>query len=67
LTPQNGLITDRKMRSSNKSTAVVKKTHTLKNTIITNTAKVIRFVGRTFSGHHHDYAMLKAEFPPDYD
>ena len=20
-----------------------------------------------FSGHHHDYAMLKAEFPPDYD
>jgi hypothetical protein len=28
---------------------------------------VIRFVGRTFSGHHHDYAMLKAEFPPDYD
>ena len=24
-------------------------------------------MGRTFSGHHHDYAMLKAEFPPDYD
>ena len=28
---------------------------------------MILFVGRTFSGHHHDYAMLKAEFPPDYD
>ena len=28
---------------------------------------MILFVGQTFSGHHHDYAMLKAEFPPDYD
>ena len=28
---------------------------------------MILFVGRTFSGHHHDYAMLKAEFPPDDD
>ena len=28
---------------------------------------MILYVGRTFSGHHHDYAMLKAEFPPDYD
>lgn len=28
---------------------------------------MILFVGRTFSGHHHDYAMLKAELPPDDD
>ena len=29
--------------------------------------KVIVFVGRTFSGHHHDYSMLKHEFPPEFD
>ena len=28
---------------------------------------MILFVGRTFSGHQHDYAMLKAELPPDHD
>lgn len=27
--------------------------------------KMIIFVGRTFSGHHHDYSMLKQEPPPD--
>jgi hypothetical protein len=29
--------------------------------------KFILFLGETFSGHHHDYTMLKAEFPPDVD
>jgi hypothetical protein len=29
--------------------------------------KVIVFLGRTFSGHHHDYSMLKQEFPPEFD
>ena len=29
--------------------------------------KCIVFLGRTFSGHHHDYTMLKHEFPPDVD
>ena len=29
--------------------------------------KVIVFVGRTFSGHNHDYIMLKHEFPPEAD
>jgi hypothetical protein len=29
--------------------------------------KCIVFLGRTFSGHHHDYSMLKQEFPPDLD
>jgi hypothetical protein len=25
------------------------------------------FLGRTFSGHTHDYSLLKQEFPPDAD
>jgi hypothetical protein len=29
--------------------------------------KLIVFLGRTFSGHNHDYSMLKQEFPPDLD
>jgi len=29
--------------------------------------KVIIFLGRTFSGHNHDYSMLKQEFPPELD
>jgi len=28
-------------------------------------AKWIVFVGGTFSGHEHDYSMLKTEFPPE--
>ena len=27
--------------------------------------KFIVFLGRTFSGHNHDYKMLKQELPPD--
>ncbi|MBE7550764.1 MAG: hypothetical protein HS126_24305 [Anaerolineales bacterium] len=42
-----------------------KKDHTLKNIIIASLSKLILFVGRTFHGRHHDYAMLKAEFPSD--
>ena len=29
--------------------------------------KFIVFLGRTFSGHNHDYSMLKQELPPDRD
>ena len=29
--------------------------------------KFIVFLGRTFSGHNHDYTMLKQEFPPEFD
>jgi DDE superfamily endonuclease len=29
--------------------------------------KLIVFLGRTFSGHHHDYSMLKQELPPELD
>jgi hypothetical protein len=25
------------------------------------------FLGRTLSGHHHDYSLLKQELPPDSD
>jgi len=43
-----------------------KKKHTVKNTIISSVDKIILFVGRTFTGHNHDYSMLKEEFPPEY-
>jgi hypothetical protein len=42
-----------------------KKRHTIKNTIISTLTKTILFVGQTFSGHTHDYTMLKEEFPPE--
>ena len=29
--------------------------------------KLIVFLGRTFSGHNHDYSMLTQEFPPELD
>lgn len=29
--------------------------------------KWLVFVGRTLSGHNHDYSMLKQEQPPDLD
>ena len=41
-----------------------KKQHTLKNTVMALPDKFIIFLGRTFSGHNHDYSMLKTEFPP---
>lgn len=44
-----------------------KKRHTLKNTVMSTLTKFIVFLGRTFSGHHHDYTMLKEEFPPALD
>jgi DDE superfamily endonuclease len=44
-----------------------KKQHTLKNTVLSCPDKFIVFLGRTFSGHNHDYSMLKHEFPPELD
>jgi len=44
-----------------------KKRHTLKNTVMSTIDKFILFLGRTFSGHNHDYTMLKEELPPDLD
>src|SRR5207244_10473247 len=43
------------------------KQHTLKYNVIVLPNKVIVFLGRTFSGRHHDYIMLKQEFPPELD
>jgi DDE superfamily endonuclease len=39
----------------------------LKNTVMSLPDKFIVFLGRTFSGHNHDYSMLKHELPPDVD
>jgi DDE superfamily endonuclease len=44
-----------------------KKQHPLKNTVMSLPDKFIVFLGRTFSGHNHDYSMLKQEFPPELD
>jgi hypothetical protein len=44
-----------------------RKQHTVKNTVMSRLDKFIVFLGRTFTGHNHDYSMLKAEFPPDLD
>jgi len=43
------------------------KRHTLKNTTLTRLDTFIVFLGHTFSGHTHDYTMLKSEFPPEHD
>jgi hypothetical protein len=44
-----------------------KKRHTVKNTVRARPDKVLIFLGRTFSGHPHDYRMLKQELPPELD
>ena len=44
-----------------------RKQHTVKNTVMSRLDKFIVFLGRTFTGHNHDYSMLKAEFPPELD
>jgi DDE superfamily endonuclease len=39
----------------------------LKNTVMSLPDKFIVFLGRTFSGHNHDYSMLKQELPSELD
>jgi len=39
----------------------------LKNTVMALPNKFMVFLGRTLSGHHHDYRRLKQEFPPELD
>src|SRR5215813_13809849 len=41
-----------------------KKRPMLKNTVMSLPEKVLILLGRTFSGHHHDYSMLKQALPP---
>lgn len=35
--------------------------------MISTVEKAILYLGQTFTGHNHDYAMLKKEFPPEED
>src|SRR5256884_9070749 len=65
--PQSERIIVCKMRRSNVSITAEKKQHTLKNTVMALPDKLIIFLGRTFSGHNHDFLMLKQEFPPELD
>jgi hypothetical protein len=65
--PPNGRIIVCKMMQSNVSMTVGKKQHTLKHTVMSLPNQWIVFLGRTFSGRHHDYIMLKQEFPPALD
>lgn len=44
-----------------------KKSHTIKNTVISNTSKIILFLGLTVLGANHDYSLFKKEFPPNLD
>jgi hypothetical protein len=44
-----------------------RKRHTVKNTVLSTVDKFIVFLGRTFTGHNHDYSILKAELPPELD
>ncbi len=44
-----------------------KKQHTVKNTVISSTRRQILFLGYTVFGSHHDYSLLKTEFPPEQD
>ncbi len=39
----------------------------MKNTVISTVDKFIVFLGRTFTGHNHDYTMLKQELTPELD
>ena len=41
------------------------KYHTVKNTVISTATKQVIYLGKTFSGRNHDYAMFKEEFPPE--
>jgi len=41
--------------------------HTIKNTVMASPEKVILFLGQSFAGRHHDYAMFKQEFPAEHN
>src|SRR5260370_22290969 len=60
-------IIGHKMMPNNVSITAEKKQHTVKNTVMSLPDKLIVFLGRTFSGHNHDYTMLKQELPPEVD
>ena len=55
------------MRPNNESMTGGKKQHTLKNTVMSLPNQLIVCLGRTWSGHHHDYLRFKPELPPALD
>ena len=65
--PPNGPLIGHKMMPNSVSITAGKKQHTLKNTVRSLPDKFIVFLGRTLSGHNHDYNMLKQELPPELD
>ena len=44
-----------------------KRRHTVKNTVISDQAKRVIFIGKTATGSRHDYPLLKEEFKPEKD
>lgn len=44
-----------------------KRRHTVKNTVISDPAKRVLFIGKTVAGSRHDYPLLKEEFKPEKD
>ena len=65
--PPNAPIIVQQMMPNNGSITGEKTQHPLKNTVMSLPNKFIVFLGRTFSGHKHDYLMLQQEFPPELD
>src|SRR5215813_3241180 len=65
--PPNGRIIVPTMRQNNASITAEKKRQTLKNTVMALPDRFIMFLGRTCSGHNHDYIMLQHELPPAMD
>src|SRR5258706_15053758 len=65
--PPNVPIIGHKMMPHSVSITAEKKQHTLKNTVMSLPDKLIVFLGRTLSGHNHDYTMLQQELPPEVD
>jgi hypothetical protein len=62
--PPNGRIIVRTMMPSHVSMTAEKKQHTLQNPVLALPGTFLIFLGRTFSGPHHDDLRLQQEFPP---
>jgi hypothetical protein len=67
LTPLHVPRVVRKKTPHSGNTTAAKKRQRLKHTIMSLPEQGIVFLGRTFSGHHHDYSMFQQEFPPELD
>src|SRR3989442_10802440 len=65
--PPNGRIIVHKMRRSSVSITAEKKTAYVEEHGHGAAEQVYCLSWRTFSGHNHDYSMLKQEFSPELD